>query len=249
MPTGGVHATLGRMTTFALVHGAWHGAWCFEALRTALASHGHDSVAVDLPCDDADAGCEAYADRVADTITGDGHTVVVGHSLGGLSIPLVAERVPIRGLVYLAALLPRIGSSLRDQIRDTDPPPVIQEMLDLEYDEWERHYWPRFKSAQTAFYGDCDPVDAAAAYAELRHQGTRPMTEPFPLDHMPDVPCAYIVCSRDNNVSPQWGRQAARERLGVVPVELASDHSPMLSHPAELAGLLVELADQFPRHS
>jgi len=152
--------------------------------------------------------------------------------------------VKVRGLVYLAALLPRIGASLRDQLRDSEPSPIVQSMFDLDYDEQERHWWPRFETANASLYHDCDPQLARAAFDRLRRQGSRPMTETSPLNHWPDLPSAYIVCSNDHNVSPQWGRRAARERLRIEPHELTSDHSPMLSHPAELAEILDNLAQQ-----
>ena len=53
------------MTTFALVHGAWHGAWCWERLLEPLERRGHGALAVDLPAEDLDAGLDAYADIVA----------------------------------------------------------------------------------------------------------------------------------------------------------------------------------------
>ena len=52
------------MTTFALVHGAWHGAWCWERLIPELEQHGHAAIAIDLPCDDRDGGVRAYAEAV-----------------------------------------------------------------------------------------------------------------------------------------------------------------------------------------
>ena len=96
------------MTTFALVHGAWHGAWCWERLVPEIEGHGHAAIAVDLPCDDVEAGCAAYAEVVlAQIAQADDDLVLVGHSLGGLTIPLVAAARPARKLVFLCALLPR----------------------------------------------------------------------------------------------------------------------------------------------
>ena len=71
------------MATFAFVHGSWHGAWCWELLIKELEALGHRSVAVDLPCDDEEAGCEAYARVVCRAIETVDDPIVVGHSLGG----------------------------------------------------------------------------------------------------------------------------------------------------------------------
>lgn len=56
------------MTTFALVHGAWHGAWCWQRLTPELEERGHHVIAVDLPCDDPEAAFEDYADVAAQAL-------------------------------------------------------------------------------------------------------------------------------------------------------------------------------------
>src|SRR6267378_2655302 len=82
---------------FVLVHGAYHGAWCWDELRTELSSGGHASTAVDLPCDDPDAGAERYVDEILNAIPKQADAVVmVGHSLAGLIIPIAAPRGPRR---------------------------------------------------------------------------------------------------------------------------------------------------------
>jgi len=56
------------MTTFALIHGAWHGAWCWEPLIPELERRGHRAVAVDLPCDDPAATTMDDAQQVTDAL-------------------------------------------------------------------------------------------------------------------------------------------------------------------------------------
>ena len=98
---------------FALVHGGWHGAWSWELLTPLLRDAGHDVVAMDLPIEDGSATYETYADVVCAAIEGCGDdVVVVGHSMSGHTIPLVASRRPVRHLVYVCALIPEIGRSL-----------------------------------------------------------------------------------------------------------------------------------------
>src|SRR5437764_15314513 len=102
-----------QMSTFALVHGAWHGAWCWDRLVPEIAARGHRAIAVDLPCEDPLAGGAAYAGAVVQALEGvGGDVVLVGHSLGGLTIPLVAARQPVHGMVFLCALLPRPDRSM-----------------------------------------------------------------------------------------------------------------------------------------
>src|SRR5439155_14409927 len=70
------------MATFALVHGAFCGAWCWEQVRPRLEGRGHVVVAMDLPCDQPSAGCVRYAKTVIDSLAKHPEPVVlVGHSL------------------------------------------------------------------------------------------------------------------------------------------------------------------------
>jgi pimeloyl-ACP methyl ester carboxylesterase len=92
------------VSTFALVHGACHGAWCWERLTPELEGRGHRVVAVDLPTEGRSAGNVRYAEIVAESLSGlEDDVVVVGHSLAGLTIPLVAALRPVRRLVFLCA--------------------------------------------------------------------------------------------------------------------------------------------------
>src|SRR3954454_25062964 len=100
------------MTTFWLVHGAWHGGWCWERLAPELEARGAQVVAPDLPCEDVDAGVSVYADVVDKALGEADDVVLVGHSLGGLTIPLVAARRPVRRLVYLCAFVPTPGEPI-----------------------------------------------------------------------------------------------------------------------------------------
>ena len=76
------------MSTFMLIHGAWHGAWCWERLVPELESLGHRTLTVDLPSDDPTATFETYADHAVEAMsTEDDQVVLVGHSMAGMSIP------------------------------------------------------------------------------------------------------------------------------------------------------------------
>ena len=75
------------MTTFALAHGAFHGAWCWELLTPLLEQAGHDVVAMELPIDDPSASFDDQADVVCSAIQGHDDAVLVGHSFAGNVIP------------------------------------------------------------------------------------------------------------------------------------------------------------------
>src|SRR5581483_9191509 len=86
------------MATFSLVHGAWHGGWAWDRVRSELEARGHRVAAPDLPCDDVSLGVADYARCVPPA------DVAVGHSLGGLTLARVDARVH----VYLCALVPGV---------------------------------------------------------------------------------------------------------------------------------------------
>jgi pimeloyl-ACP methyl ester carboxylesterase len=230
------------VTTFALVHGAWHDAWCWNRLTPELEALGHEVVAMDLPCDDVQATFETYADIVVSAVEGAGDDlVVVGHSLGGHTIPLVAARRPARHQVFLCALIPEPGRSLFDQLTSGDGMLVAGYEKGLSGDA-QSTSWVDDELAVERMYADCSADDAREALAHLRPQSLGSYTAPFALDAIPDTERSYIVCGDDRLVDPVWSRDAARERLGVEAVELPGSHSPFLSRPKDLARLLHALA-------
>jgi len=229
------------VTTFALVHGAWHGAWCFERLAPALEALGHRVVAVDLPSDDSTATFDTYADIVVAALEREAdEPVVVGHSLAGLTIPLVAARRPVRRLVYLCALVPVPGRTFIEQRRDLDTDVLYPDYLAgmSAPDARGRRHWIDEELARALLYKDCDAGAASAAIERLRPQAQTPYDAPCPLDSLPRTPATYIVCGEDRLVNPDWSRRVAHERLGADLIDLPGSHSPFLSRPNELAVLL-----------
>jgi pimeloyl-ACP methyl ester carboxylesterase len=224
------------MTTFALIHGSHHGAWCWELLVPELRARGHDAVAVDLPAEDPTAGISRCTDVVVDALVGKGDDVlVVGHSSGGLVVPVVAERRPVKRMIFLAAVIPEPGRSLAEQ-RTTDPGPKAAGVK-ITHEDGTVSRPP--DEARRVYYHDCTEEQIRWALPRLRRQSQAPTFERSPLRAWPNVPADYIVCAQDRALDPDWERAVARRRLGVVPLEIDASHSPFLSRPAELADLLV----------
>jgi pimeloyl-ACP methyl ester carboxylesterase len=232
------------MTTFALVHGAFHGGWAFNVLRPHLENRGHVVITPDLPIEDRSAGCVAYAQTVVDAlkeVAGD-DVIVVGHSLGGLTLPLVAAARPVRSLVYLCAFVPYPGRSFGEgAASDAGIFPETPEATWPVTNDDGSLSWPPDR-AIPALYPDCPPDLAAWAAARLRRQWTTPHQEVCPLAALPHVPAAYVLAREDTNIGADWARRTARERLGTGAIELDGGHSPFLARPVELAGMLLDIA-------
>jgi pimeloyl-ACP methyl ester carboxylesterase len=228
------------VTTFALVHGAWHGAWCWERLAPELEARGHRVVAPDLPCDDPNATFETYAEVAVRALEAEGEDVVlVGHSLAGNTIPLVAAQRPVRRLVYVCALIPKPGLSFNEQMA-SEPDTLIpghQRGLGAP-DEQGRTRWEDEAGARSTFFADCDDADARWAFERLRPQARAPYYVECPLEAFPPAPRTYVVCTEDGIVNPERARQVARGRLAAELVELPGSHSPFLSRPKALADVL-----------
>jgi pimeloyl-ACP methyl ester carboxylesterase len=213
------------VTTFVLLHGAYGRGELFGPLVAELAARGHGAVAPDLPIEDRSAGFGDYADTVEGALSGTtGDVHVVGHSLGGVTAALVADRTGAR-VTYLAALLPSPGRPLADVF--ADEPMVLPEIpaAEMRGEDGLRRL-PRAVADEVLHPG-----------LDLRGQSVSPYFEPCPLDALP--PGRYVVCREDRVVSPAWGREAAPRLLGREALELDGGHLPQLTRPAELADLLV----------
>ena len=100
--------------TFVLIPGAGGSAWVWSRVTRLLVEAGHEAIAVELPGDDQTAGLPRYADLVVDAIGSRARVILVAGSLGGFTAPLVCERVPVRGLVLVNAMIPVPGETAHD---------------------------------------------------------------------------------------------------------------------------------------
>jgi pimeloyl-ACP methyl ester carboxylesterase len=88
--------------------------WDWHRVAPELRERGHDPVAVDLPSEDDSAGWSEYTDTVVREVGDRSDLIVVGHSLGGFTAPLVCARVPVELLVLAAAMIPSPGETFAD---------------------------------------------------------------------------------------------------------------------------------------
>jgi Alpha/beta hydrolase family len=162
---------------------------------------------------------------------------VVGHSLGGLTIPLVEAR----HRVYLCAFIPPWGRPTGELFAEGALVPGFPDH-GVTRDRRGRSVWVDEAFALHSLYGDCERTVALQAYARLRPQSPAPYAGDYPLADPPAGGATSIIGAADAAVSPEWSRRVARERLGSEAIEIAAGHSPMLSRPSDLANLLDDLA-------
>ena len=230
------------MATFALVHGAWHGPWCFETLRAELETLGHEAVAPKLPSEDPSATLAGYAGAIAAALDGaDDEPIVVGHSLGGIWIPLVPTLRPVRLLVFLAAFVPRPGISADEEFERGEYELAPDGKRGRDSDELGRSHWVDEAAAVETLFHDCPPPQARSNAARLGPQEQSTSGEPSPLDAWPAVPSTYIRCTADRMYPPSVGPRMAA-RVGAETLEIDTGHSPFCARPGELAALLESAA-------
>jgi pimeloyl-ACP methyl ester carboxylesterase len=238
------------VATFALIHGGGHGGWCWELLVPELEARGHAAVAPDLPIDEVAAGALEYAHVVVASLEGvTGDVVVVGHSLGGMTAPVVAALRPVVHMVFLGAMVPAPGE-VYEEFLATRAGAVPSAAGDAKTWEEQGLNPPRpWEAALHLYYHDVAEPTARRAWGRLRPQGGRPFQEPSPLREWPAVSSSYVLMREDRSVDQDFSRWLARERLGVEPLELPGGHSPFLSRPSELADLLCELVPDAGRQA
>jgi hypothetical protein len=211
------------MATYVLIHGAGDVASSWELVAAELRQRGHDVVAVDLPSEDESAGLSEYADTVVDAVGDRTELVVVAHSLGGYTAPLVCERLPVDLLVLVTAMIPSPGERGADWWHNTGHAQALRDLNGDEDDEI------------ALFLQDVPPDLAAEALAQARDQADAPLLEPWPLAAWPDVPTRYLLFRDDRWHPAEWTRRMVRERLGIEADEMDGGHCPFLSRPRELA--------------
>jgi len=224
------------MTSFVLVHGGAHAGWCWERVVPWLEADARVEhvLAVDLPGHGAKLGqrpLEAITreDYVADVIDAIESrdlrdVVLVGHSLAGITIPEVANRIPgrIRRVVFLSTTNPAVGQSVLDRMQDPRSPVA------------------RGVDATRMF---CNDLDADTTAWLLERLGPEP---PGPLSAIvavagapPEVPSTYVLLERDEALPPDFQReQAATAGVDEV-VRFDAGHSAFASRPRALAELLL----------
>jgi pimeloyl-ACP methyl ester carboxylesterase len=237
------------MATFLLIHGAWHGAWCWHKLTPQLAAAGVRVLAPDLPSmgDDTTPAAvvtlDYWAQFIADLAAREPEPVtLVAHSRGGIVASQAAELVPerIRRIVYVAAYLLPAGATLAAEARRDAQSLVPPNMIPAASGST---CTLRADVVAAAFYGQCPEADVEFARARLSPEPLKPLVTPLHLTaaRYGRVPRAYVETTLDRVISLAAQRRM-REALPCDPVfTLETDHSPFLSQPEALARILISI--------
>jgi pimeloyl-ACP methyl ester carboxylesterase len=243
---------------FVLIHGGFHGAWCWSRTVPELEKLGHLASAIDIPGHGErvheEATMAGRLDAVLDVLqSGD---VLVGHSGGGLEVTRAADAAPelVSHVVYLAAALPLEGRLMQDALIYRDDGGVegdydVTGMLEhLHFNDDGSMEFADAEGAKQLFYHDCDDETVRWAFEQLTPESagdtaTTPISVPRFWEA--DLPRSFVLCLEDR-AQPRWLADVTARRLGVEPLSIKASHSPFLSRPAELAQVLVEATTTVP---
>jgi pimeloyl-ACP methyl ester carboxylesterase len=226
-------------TTIVMVHGAWHGPWCWNLVTELLDEEGIPHVEVDLPFTGHDDDVAATRDAL-DAISG--RKVLVGHSYGGLVISGAGDgRSDLAHLVYVCAFMPAKGETVFDALGAVADLPHADVFDAIRRgDDGTSSIDP--DGAVRAFYECCPAALAARAVERLRPMEATSTLATCLGSPWIDIPSSYVLCEQDRAIPVEGQRHMARNATHRL--TLNTDHSPFLSMPRETARLLIDIASR-----
>lgn len=227
-----------KNTTVILVHGAWHGAWCWQAVADGLRAEGCTVLTPDLPTQTAT--FEAYVDCVGDLVSAQPESVVlVGHSMAGMIISAVAEAMPerIQSLVYVCAYLPQNGESLM-QLASAASTHHLSPYVQIEASTGLITLSP-LADAIDLMYSRASIENKAQALSRCQPQALQPFLASVVLSHRFDsVSKKAIIGEHDRVIAPQ-DQRAMASRATTNLLSIASDHAPFYSCVSDLVQAII----------
>ena len=240
--------------TFVLVHGSFHGNWCWSRLIPMLEREGHKVLAPNLPASGGDpapienADLASYATRVAGVIDGiAGPVILVGHSMGGIVTSQVSEQRPNRLLaaIYINGLLLRNDESLGsflDANKALNVDDLVLKNMKVSADGQTATFPP--EKAAEVFYNTCTAADADWAKSQLTPQRTKVYGDKLQLtpERYGKVKRFYVKGAKDHAVSPLYQDAMLKNTPCDQVFTLDGDHSPFLSAPDKLAEIILSVS-------
>ncbi|MGB5418594.1 alpha/beta hydrolase [Algibacter sp.] len=230
------------MNTYLLIHGAWHGAWCWDKVIPILEKQGHKVIAPDLPGHGKDkipvkeVSLKAYTDYICEIIDSlEEQVILVGHSMGGLIMSQVAEyrSNKIEKLVYIAAFVLKNEESILPFIRKDAESLLIH---NIEFSKDMSSIRLNENEIKNVFYGDCSDEDISRAKSLVSPQSFAPIKARLNItnEKFERVPKIYIECLRDKAISITMQRKMYAEFSWQKVLSMDSSHSPFFSSPKAL---------------
>lgn len=220
------------MPTFVLIPGAGGSAWVCSRVTGILLEAGHDVIAVDLPGDDETAGLPRYTELVVDAVGSRSDVVLVAGSLGGFTAPLVCERVPVRELVLVNAMIPEPGETAGDWWAHTGA-------LEAQEEAARAGGYGPFDVA-TYFLHDVDAEVAAEGEPYQRAEADIVFQSVCDFTTWPAIRIRVLVGADDRFFPVGFQRRVARDRLGVEADVLPGGHLLPLVQPRLVADYLLQ---------
>lgn len=219
------------MGSIVLVHGAWHGPWCWDQVASGLRERGERVETPELHRGSLSADTAAVQEAI-DGLGGD--VVVCGHSYGGAVISGLRPD-GLSHMVFLAALVLDSGESVLSRSSGA-PATILSDSMTLSEDGTSTVVADRIAGI---FYGDCAPDAQQAAQARLQPQAMACFQETSGPAAWRQVDSTYVVCQKDQAIHPEL--QRAMAALTTRQVEWPTSHSPFLSQPDRVVDLLAGL--------
>jgi pimeloyl-ACP methyl ester carboxylesterase len=239
------------MNTYLLVHGMWHGAWCWNKVIFELQKAGQRVIAVDLPGHGADKtpiskiSFQGYVDCICQTLDKQSEPVILlGHSMGGVVVTQASEFRPdkTKMLVYLAAFVPQNGDSIRT-LAHLDPNPSLMLRQNLVISEDKSFTTIKEYAIREIFYHDCSAEDIDRARSLLCPEPTVSSIASVKttVDNFGRIPKIYIRTLQDKAISPQYQEKMYSAMTFQKIIEMNTSHSPFFAAPDELVTHLLSL--------
>ncbi len=218
------------MKSAVLIPGAGGLGWYWHLVERDLRDRGYDAFAVDLAASGR-TGLPAYADAVVDAIDGRTDVALIAQSMGGFTAPLVWQRVPVRLVVFVNAMIPRPGETPGEWWANVGSEEARTAAA-------ARDGYSAQLDLTTYFMHDIPEALAVEMQTQAASQLDEKFDDACTFDTWPPVPI-HVVAGRDDRFFPlELQQRIARERLGVDPVIVPGGHLAALSHPEDLADVI-----------
>ena len=222
------------MHAYVLIPGAGGAPWYWHRVAPLLREAGHEAIVVGLPGPDPDAGLPEYTGLVVEAIGGREDIVLVAASLGGFTAPLVAQRVPLRALVLVNAMIPVPGETAGAWWGNTGSAQAREAAA-------ERGGYGTDFDLNVYFLHDVPPEVIASGGDEQFPEADAAFGSVCDFTAWPDVPIRVVAGADDRFFPASFQQQVALDRLRIRADILPGGHLIALAQPGPLADYLLHV--------